>query len=52
MKQQYDQKLKEIIKLNKNVIHEKEKKWHEEKQNLQSTLELTKMQIEENRKMH
>jgi len=34
MRQQYDQKLKEIIKVNKNMIHEKEKKWHEEKHNL------------------
>lgn len=52
MKQQYDQKLKEIIKLNKTQFLDKEKKWNEEKRNLHQTLELTKQQIEENRKMH
>lgn len=52
LKAQYDQKLKEIIKLNKSQFQEKEKKWNEEKKNLQQTLELTKQQIEENRKMH
>ena len=42
LKQQYDQKLKEIIKLNKTQFQDKEKKWNDEKRNLHQTLELTK----------
>jgi hypothetical protein len=42
LKQQYEQKLKEIIKLNKSQFQDKEKKWNDEKRNLHQTLELTK----------
>lgn len=35
LKSQYEQKLVEILKLNKGSISEKEKKWTEEKHHLQ-----------------
>lgn len=52
LKAEYDEKMSEVMSINKQTILDKEKKWTDEKMQLQQQLEFTTAQIEENRKMH
>ena len=52
MKVHYEGLLQENTKKNKQAIGDKERKWTEEKLHLQTQLEFTQKQVEENRKMH